>query len=282
MLEEFDTAELRRATFAPEEFLSKKLGGLDEWNLILRLVQTCGQPDFEVYCKTLDLGPHDFHMKRWCVSGAEIDSSDSDFMRLVCFRAVALKLASLHLEIVEQHDLQVTDVAHAFSVACTSVTELRQAASEPNFSEGVLNLCKLLAQDAMTADAGIVPIETDTDLILSGPNRHGQFIEKERNHLDVDTLDFGLFTSFPGTVALLQQSMPVVWLTLMAMWPVLLKRHPGCNFVTLIHLYLLFPHGVVKGCWVTPLAFVSTSCCFLLSRNEDFMSTSTNGAHTSV
>ena len=229
LLEEFDTADLRRATCAPEEFLSKELGRLDEWNLILRLAQKCGQSDFEVYCKTLDLGPHDFHMKGWCVRGAEIDSSDSDFMELVCLRAVALKLASLHFEIVEEHGLQVTDVAYAFSVACTSVTELRQVASEPDFPESVLNLCKLLTQDAMTADATRVAVETDTDWSPSG-----QPIEKERKNLDVDTLDFGLFTSFPGTVALLQQSMPVVWLTLMAMWPVLLKRHPGSKcFATL-------------------------------------------------
>ena len=46
-------------------------------------------------------------------------------------------------------------------------------------------------------------------------------------HLDVDatmdSLDFGLFTQRPRLGDLLRQSMPVVWISLVSVWPVLLS-----------------------------------------------------------
>ena len=42
--------------------------------------------------------------------------------------------------------------------------------------------------------------------------------------IDVDELDFGLFTAKPGLKALLLQSLPVVWPTLIAIWPQLLSQ----------------------------------------------------------
>ena len=42
--------------------------------------------------------------------------------------------------------------------------------------------------------------------------------------VDVDALDFGLFTAKPSLKVLLKQSLPVVWPTLIAIWPQLLSQ----------------------------------------------------------
>lgn len=217
LLEKFDTTELQHGIYYPEEFLSNELGRLDDWNLMLRLAAKCKELEFQAYCENLDISSEDFEMKHWCINGAKIGDMDSEFVALVCLRAVALKLANLHLEMVQQHHLEPTEVAHAFAVSCTSVAELQQTASKSDFPEAVQNICQVLSQDRMTSTLDVV-------VGTAGPSEPTTADKKE---VDVDTLDFGLFTSFPAAVALLQQSMPVVWLTLMAIWPLLLKRYLG-------------------------------------------------------
>ena len=220
LLEKFDTTELQHGIYYPEEFLSNELGRLDDWNLMLRLATKCKELEFQAYCENLDISAEDFQMKHWCINGAKVDDLDSEFVALVCLRALALKLANLHLEMVQQHHLEPTDVADAFAIACTSVAELQQTASKSDFPQAVKNVCEVLSQDRMKSTVDVV-------VGTVGPSGDCETTAADKKEVDVDTLDFGLFTSFPAAVALLQQSMPVVWLTLMAIWPLLLKRYLG-------------------------------------------------------
>ena len=220
LLEKFDTTELQHGIYYPEEFLSNELGRFDDWNLMLRLATKCKELEFQEYCENLDISAEDFQMKHWCINGAKIDDLDTEFVALVCLRALALKLANLHLEMVQQHHLEPTDVADALAIACTSVAELQQTASKSDFPQAVKNVCEVLSQDRMKSTVDVV-------VGTLGPTGDCETTTADKKEVDVDTLDFGLFTSFPPAVALLQQSMPVVWLTLMAIWPLLLKRYLG-------------------------------------------------------
>eukprot|EP00438_Fugacium_kawagutii_P026998 Skav224004 [mRNA] locus=scaffold2619:51010:57912:- [translate_table: standard] len=50
--------------------------------------------------------------------------------------------------------------------------------------------------------------------------------------MDADSLDFGLFTSKPGLKALFKQTLPVIWPTLIAIWPRLLSEFLSLTWCT--------------------------------------------------
>lgn len=201
---------------------------LDLWNNMLRLVR-CQDGEFHshfskfhlTHMQSSDL--EDFSLKVWCIRGADSNLSDAEFDEFVCLRAVALKVASLHQDIVEsyrktqvsyqlQDALSVLEVADALALACKNATELEQAALKDDFQEAVKNVCALLVEDAALPE-----MET----------------QKQEKKVDVETLDFGLFTQFPSPRLLLKQSRPVVWLNLLFLWPLLLKRYLGSTLLGL-------------------------------------------------
>ncbi|CAE7769837.1 Scube1 [Symbiodinium sp. CCMP2592] len=100
-----------------------------------------------------------------------------------------------------------------------NLADIRLGASQP---EAFLERAKQKSE-AVTAAGLVTTVVTDdsvSDAVMQ---------EKRRsvgvNDVDVamDALDFGLFTSRPGIGALIRQSMPVIWIGLVSVWPVLLS-----------------------------------------------------------
>ena len=214
LLNKFPAAELRAIAFSPRDFMDTAFQSLD-LNNMLRLVQRCQDAEFHAHFSKFQLTHTDFSLKHWCIRGAGSNLSDAEFESFVCLRALALKVVYLHEDIVESYQLDALEVADALAFACTSATELLQAALRDDFQEAVKNVCALLVEDALPEMATINPQMDQT---------------QQEQEVDVETLDFGLFTRFPSPRRLLKQSKPVVWLSLLAIWPLLLKMYLGTLF----------------------------------------------------
>lgn len=226
LLNEFPAAELRDAAFSPRDFMYTAFQSLDLWNNMLRLVQRCQDAEFHSHFSKFHLTQtqssdlENFSLKAWCIRGADSNLSDAEFESFVCLRAVALKVASLHQDIVESYSkCSVLEVADALALACKNATELEQAALKDDFQEAVKNVCALLVEDAALPEMATI-------------NQMDQTPKQEKQKVDVETLDFGLFTQFPSPRLLLKQSRPVVWLNLLFIWPLLLKMYLGSALPT--------------------------------------------------
>ena len=98
-----------------------------------------------------------------------------------------------------RHRLNAEDVALALACAGLSSTQLQAAVEDASTSEAFLNkVCQDICKRAAEATVW--------------------------QRTDARELDFAFFTPFPGPRTLLHQSMPVIWLTQLALWPTLVSK----------------------------------------------------------
>eukprot|EP00439_Symbiodinium_sp_Y106_P035489 s3907_g4.t1 len=155
----------------------------------------------------LDLLSTDIDATSLCSFAAGPSKMDMNLMDLLVRRALAYSL-------IKQADLPQDDqalppekLALAVSARLSSTAEMRIASASSDFGF-------LLADEAArlrAEPATIIPARTETGLATG--------------EVDLDTLDFGLFTRWPGPFQLLYQSVPVIWVTLINMWPGFLSQY---------------------------------------------------------
>lgn len=136
------------------------------------------------------------------------------------------------------------DLLETFVLRCLVQRRVAPAAAESNVdkSEVAMEVADYFSSIEMFAkvdDANLQTLVTSTCARLrqqQGEDKVAVQITKEPTvdmqtkaeasaQLDLDHLDFGLFTSFPSPRMLFHQCTPVIWVTLINMWPTLLSHY---------------------------------------------------------
>ncbi|CAE7226101.1 Scube1 [Symbiodinium microadriaticum] len=155
----------------------------------------------------LDLLSTDIDASSLCSFAAAPSKLDMSLMDLLVRRALAYSL-------IKEADLPQDDkalppekLALAVSSKFSCTAEMRMASASGDFGFVLADEAAQLRAEP----AKIIPARTETGLATG--------------EVDLDTLDFGLFTRWPGPLQLLHQSVPVIWVTLINMWPGFLSQY---------------------------------------------------------
>eukprot|EP00435_Cladocopium_sp_Y103_P034368 s881_g8.t2 len=220
VLEEATTWNLEHAAVEPDTFVSGKLAYNKTLALKMCLHKARHESQQESLCAEVGLVWDDFlsnpeilfcELSSESLHDAIIDQMSPTFLETMVLRALAWSLREKFQEIAARHDMDVEEVALAVAAAYDSPVELREAAADAaRFSQLVEEECETIRKSFGKAD---VIIKTSTAEEETEP----------KVGLDLESLDFGLFTSFPRPFQLLVQCVPVFWVTLLAMWPELLS-----------------------------------------------------------
>ena len=133
---------------------------------------------------------------------------DMNLMDLLVRRLLAYSLIKEADLPEDDKDLPLQKLALAVATKFSSTAEMRTASAGGDLG---FVLADEAAQLRAEAAKKITPARTETGLAAG--------------EVDMDTLDFGLFTRWPGPVQLLHQCVPAIWVTLINMWPGFLSQY---------------------------------------------------------
>ncbi|CAE7232867.1 LMP1 [Symbiodinium natans] len=176
--------------------------------------------------------------------------SDYDLISTLVKRAFVWKRHDLVKEAAEG---DVEEVAAAVADAYALPALTKAAAQEELFRALVIAQSENLR----------TPSESNDDVAIAAVFDD---IEDEEKEVDLETLDLGLFTASPGPALLFHQCVPVIWVTLINMWPELLSKYLQmiwCKPVSEqggVVVQRLQPHPDVE-CWTgdhVPIAMIAT------------------------
>jgi len=165
---------------------------------------------------------------------------DLNLMDLLVRRAWAFSLVKASFT----DPLPVDKLAVAVSQKFSSVDDMKKASEGDEF----MFVAEEVASALRMEPTKIIPAEVE-----------GDDIEE-----DMDSLDFGLFTRKPSPTMLLYQSVPVIWVTLINMWPGLLSQYLQMIWCQPVQeetgvVQRLLPHPDLQ-CWSSdhmPLAVIA-------------------------
>ncbi|OLQ04045.1 Attractin [Symbiodinium microadriaticum] len=165
---------------------------------------------------------------------------DLNLMDLLVRRALAFALVKASFT----DPLPLDKLAVAVSQKYSSVGEMKKASEGDEFM--------LVAEEV----ASVLRMEPSNFIAAE--------VESGDTEEDMDTLDFGLFTRKPSPMKLLYQSVPVIWVTLINMWPGLLSQYLQMIWCQPVQeetgvVQRLLPHPDLQ-CWSSdhmPLAVIA-------------------------
>lgn len=213
ILEEQHATTLIHAAVEPQQFI---VGTISKCKpLAAQMCWHCLQSDslaasswsavrmsFEEFLENPDFLLKDIGDEDQSLAMAALGEIPGDLLETFVHRALAWKLAGK----VESHFPQDRVAEAVIAASASSANLFEQSARERTWNVVVKSICLRLRDE--------VEVEAQAMSKTQGEAAY---------ELDPATLDFGLFTSRPGFVELLVLCIPVFWVTLLAMWPELLR-----------------------------------------------------------
>ncbi|CAJ1379513.1 unnamed protein product [Effrenium voratum] len=223
LLGELSLWTLEHAVAEPDDFITGQMAYRKPLATKMCLHKARDEPQLASLCDEVRLSWEEFsanpdllfhNISEESLHDAIVLGMSPSFLETLVLRALAWKLRS-RLEVSGQTSFEVVLVV----AACGSAQHLCNLSETgdrklEDWCQAICEESRLAAEEPPNM---IVPMTSS----LSSLKTPSDFTS---NHVDIETLDFGLFTAFPRPLQLFHQCVPVFWVMLLAMWPDLLSK----------------------------------------------------------
>ncbi|CAK9031780.1 unnamed protein product [Durusdinium trenchii] len=220
---------IENASEDPDSFISGDIAFSRKLAVKMCLHKSRRDPHVASLCRQVHLTWEEFkaepdiliwHLSDERVQEAALGETSPSLVELMVKRALAWKLRDNYEAKCTEAGVRPFEVAAAVADIYDTAAELYGAQDEEEEKAQFEALCRSKMTQIRRKQVGFISEG-------SAPSQKGQ--DQPKKTVDIETLDFGLFSSFPWPLQLFYECVPVFWVVLLAMWPGLLS-----NFLKMI------------------------------------------------